>query len=352
MSRRRTPDRDARTGTHARATVFCKCGTPTRDGAFICDVCLDELAVGLHELLPSAGDRPDPVSAVRFTVLEQPIGATDLADLVVEWCPLPRPTVTDPGLWASLHSVIAGERGIDYRALGGGSGGAVETGLVLDETAVQRASHLRKALRQLVIACMSARVEHTAPDGWAPRAAAEVPAMVEWLAWRVTGLAWNPVTAMAAHALIAGINDARTSVDIAPARQNLGPCVVEDCDGHYRPMRDETFATCSKCGCWVEAQLLRDWLIGELEESLVTAAEAAKLSTYLGLRAGRDRVRNLVKDWSHRRRLIDPRVIDWTPGLCPWPAPTALRFRFGTVYDLLLDYEENFYANRPERSDA
>lgn len=347
MSRRASSRATTRTSRRGKPeTSSCLCGNPTRDGLFVCDGCLDRLAKDLRSLLPAAGDRPEMLRKVHYRIVRRPIVGDVwcpwpmmLEDVGIMWCPWPRPREDEPGLWASLQSAIAGERGIDYRALGGGTGGSGATGLTLNEAGVHAATRLRKALRQLVITCMAAHVDHTAPADWAPRAAAEVPAMAEWLSWRVSGLATHPEVARHPKTIHDAIEAARRIVMPAPRHQQLGDCLVDGCDGHMTAEVEDDFATCDKCGSWVETQPLRDWLIDELEHRLVTAAEAANLSTYLALRFDREAVRKRVNLWAHRGRLIDPRVIEWTPGLCPWPAPAELRFRFGDVYDLLLLHE-------------
>src|SRR4051812_4897438 len=131
MSRRANPTR--RPG---KTQNLCGCGTPTKDAAFVCDRCIDTMAADLRELLP---------------------------------------TTDDPGLWVTLESVIAGERGIDYRTLGGGSGGSVATGIVLDENAVQRARKLRQVLTRLVMDCVARGVSHTGPPTAAAAPDPDVP---------------------------------------------------------------------------------------------------------------------------------------------------------------------------------
>lgn len=308
MSRRRRNPATGRTGTRTRVARICQCGHPTRDGAYVCDCCLDGLASDLRELLP-AGEAP--------------------------------------GLWADLGSVIAGERGVDYRALGGGSGGSEETGIVLDEVASRRAANLRRVLRRLVVGCMANHVDHTAPAEWAPRAASEVPAMVEWLLWRIDAMAWHPEFATAPHHVQRAVDAARWSVMPAPFRQWLGACRIRGCDGAMFARRDDTFATCDRCDAYVEAAPLRDRLIGELEDRLCTAAQIAEL--YDPEPTERERIRKRINQWAHRGRLLGwPRACTWTPGACAWPAPAPGRnltgsedlvFRFGDAFDLLVQHD-------------
>lgn len=334
--------RNQRGGHLADAGRRCLCDRPTRDAAFICDTCLDQLTADLTDLIPTAaittaGVRPELVHLGRVSVVYLD---GDRVGVATEWCPWPRPLEQDTGLWSALKSVIAGERGIDYRTLGGASGGTVATGLVLNEIAVRRADELTATLRRVVRFCMDHRIQHHAPSGWRPNSASEVPAMAEWLSKRTTGLAHHPDAVTIPSEIRRAVENTRKIVMPDQALLDLGPCLVDGCDGRFTAGRDDTFTTCEICGAWLEARVLRDALISELEERLVTAAEAAHLSTYLALRSDRDRVRRRVNDWAHRGRLVDPRVAPWQPGWCPLPAPRDLRFRFGDIYDLLIQLED------------
>jgi len=335
MSRRHaTPAR--RKG--GKTLTLCGCGTPTRDGAYVCDRCIDSMAADLRELLPSTSSR---VETHRLTQIS--------AD-GVEWCPWPRPRQQEPGLWANLQSVIAGERGVDYRTLGGGSGatekGLVETGIRLDENATKRARQVERVLTRLVRDCMGRRVSHTGPSSATPAPAELVPEMARWLMWRLDAMALHPAFASSARDLSKAVDGARWSVMPLPNRQWLGPCgLTEDCTGSMFARRDETFATCNKCDAWIEAVVRRNWLIGELENRVLTPKEIADL--YDPDEKVRRLIYKRIKTWAARGRLIDPRVIPWNPDApaCPWPAPSDLRFRFGDAFDLLIAYDND--TNHP-----
>jgi hypothetical protein len=313
MSRRHSSR--ATIGTRRREAVTeCSCGKPTRDGAYICEDCLDGITADLRDLLPS-GD-------------------------------------TEPGLWVELGSSVAGERGIDYRALGGASGGSDATGLVLDEVAVARGRRVLDVLRGMARLCVAHDVRHSAPlsdDAMSdrPRPGADVPELAEWLLWRVTDLAWHPEFTKAPVALEKAVRGIRATVMPLPHRQWLGSCPVNDCDGTLHARRDETFAECSRCGAFVEAKAQREWLIGHIEDQLCTAAEIAVL--YDPDPAVRIRTRKRCNQWARRGRLLDPRVIPWEPGVCPWPSPADLVFRFGDAFDLLVE-EDHRHQNNPTNS--
>lgn len=294
--------------TRGKNLTLCACGTPTRDGAFICSVCLDGMTGDLRELLPSGDD--------------------------------------DPGLWATLESVIAGERGIDYRIFGGGSGGSVATGIVSNEAAVKRAAQLRQTLHRLVV--LNARkIDHLVGR---IEVQGSVQEMARWLIWRLDRMALHPEFATALRKVEAAVDHARSSVMPLPARQWLGACGAPDCDGSMFARPDETLAVCPRCGAWVEAKARRNWLISELENELYTAAEIAALCEPDP--RVRPAVRKRLNQWASRGRLLDPRVIDWTPGQCPYPSPTGLRFRFGDAFGLLVAHEDETTTSTPARSNA
>jgi hypothetical protein len=259
----------------------------------------------------------------------------------IEWCVYPRPRQIVPGLWDELQATIVGERAIDYGgSTGGGSGerGVVLVGLVLPEVASDVAELLRLWLRHLVRLAVEYRLDHNAPPEWTSRfPQASVPGMAEWLAWRIDAMAWNPEVADAADNTRRLIGQATWVVNRPTARQQLGDCPVADCEGHLSAVPGSTFATCHLDRAHhVEAQPLRDRLLGDLNDRLHTAAEIARLTTYLGLRKNREQVRKQINQWAKRERIL-PRGTD------DQGDPT---FRFGDVKTLLLADESR--STKPE----
>lgn len=308
MSRRRNTTRETTSGCAWRG-----CDQPTRDGAYVCDGCLDELADALRELLPAAGDRVDP-------------NPTRLTSTGVAWCPWPRPAELVPGLWDDLISAVAGEQGVDYRTLSIGAPSDA-TGIALAERAAEIAKALTQALRALVIVCRDARVEHTAPAGQRLKGRGLVPDMVEWLLWRVDGIALHPEAAARAQDVRDAVDDARWVIDRPSARQQLGDCIFPDCDGWLSAAPGARFARCNREDHSFEAQPIRDRMLSKLDDRLCTAAEIARLSTYLGLRADRTQVANRIRQWAHRG-VIAPHAKAAQDG--------EPRYRFADVYPLLL----------------
>lgn len=81
------------------------------------------------------------------------------------------------------------------------------------------------------------------------------------------------------------------------------------------------------------------------------AAEFADASDYLAFGTTRTRVADRVRQWARRRIIVDPRIADWAPGACPWSAPDpGPRYRFGDLFDLLLDHDAHRTPDRTEET--
>lgn len=119
----------------------------------------------------------------------------------------------------------------------------------------------------------------------------------------------------------------RRLVDRPANKVYLGACTVPLCAGSvYAKEGDET-GRCDQDDCRTEydTSLSRRGLESELDSQLLTAAEIARLSTYLGLKADRQKVRVRVNLWHSRGRLAAAgRAEDGSP-----------RFRYGEVRGLL-----------------
>lgn len=314
MSRRRGLRADT-----AVLEAVCDCARPTRDGAYLCEDCLDVLAESLRSLLPGRDSRRGRLA--QFA----------------DWCPFPAVMVGEevPGLWATLLSVVAGEAGVDYRKIGGGSGGSDETGIDLNERAARVARTVEKTLRHLVVACMASGVGHSAPavnnpTAHGPRSRDNlVPDMCRWLLWRVDNMAWHPDVAPLVHEVNKAVDAAVWVVDRPPTRQQLGPCPIPGCPGTLSATLGGTWARCTDKSCrhQTEAQPLRDDVLIRVGSSLVTAAEFADLAVYLGGYAdwtkARDQIRKRVNQWATRHRVV-----------AATGAGETARFRFNELYAL------------------
>lgn len=257
------------------------CKRPTRNDAYGCDDCADELA--------------------RL-----------FADV--------------PWLVEELDITLTGQRA---KRPGAGSRGS--TGITWNDAAAKNIHALRAHLVDTVRLCVKDRVRHQSPYVGLP--ANNPDAMARWLLWRVDGLTLNRGFA---HTLRTArrIGDAVLKViDRPPDRMFLGMCQFAElglCDGAIYVIVGKAIGKCRQCGTEYDPEERRASLEKALDDRLCTAAEIAELAVYLGLPAGREQVRKLVNQWSKRGRLK------------PAPGANAAgpRFRYGDVAPLLsVNYE-------------
>lgn len=132
----------------------------------------------------------------------------------------------------------------------------------------------------------------------------------DWLAYRISMIRLHPGGADIVEELSRNFAAAMWVVDRPRQSQYLGACSdhprdddLEDCPGDIRAFADQHEARCSTCGRWWPKEELKDWLIGQLEDRIMSAAEIAHMSVYLGIETPRFRVRKLIESWSRRGRL-------------------------------------------------
>lgn len=251
----------------------CRCGKPTRDAAYVCDDCSRSLSVALGEI---------------------------------------------PWLEAELEVSISRQRGVDYRALGG-TGGAEKPSPV-HWSASEARGHLRGVLVAWVRFCAEEKVRNASPHHGIPEDT--LTAVSRWLMWRVDGLGLLDIGPEAVDEITSAVAHCHRHVDRPADRQYLGDC--DACpEGRLYARHGGTWARCNACGDTVDAAQLRTKLLDELDDRLCTAAEIARLSTYLGLKADRDQVRNRINQWHKRGRIHSESMFD------------EAAFRFGIVWRLL-----------------
>lgn len=95
--------------------------------------------------------------------------------------------------------------------------------------------------------------------------------------------------------------------------------------------------TCPECGTRWDVDQRRQQMLRDLDDRLVTAAEASRLAAYLGeLHVGHDRFRNLITQWRRRGRIAThDHADDGTP-----------RYLFGEVIALLARHQADMEAKR------
>jgi hypothetical protein len=267
----------------------CRCGQPTRDGAWLCDPCQKRFTTTLEDLGP----------------LNDELGVT-----------------------------ITRQRAA---AITGGPPSA-STGLPWHETAADALRTLHGLLAQWVR--FSTEEEIRGPVIAYP--ADTIDSMAAWLVTRVHGLALNDIGPEAMDE----ITDAAAECHriVFWKRRNriyLGTCrtteVIEDengetyetppCPGEIYADEDEPVGFCDLCKQGATVVIRRTELNKELDAYLATAAEIARLATYLGLDVPRDTVRKRVLYW-HRHKRIPKRGAD---------AAGLPMFRYGEARKLLYE---------------
>lgn len=269
--------------------MTCRCGKPTRDTLTVCEDCLTELNQALGDI---------------------------------------------PALEEELNVTISQQKGVDYRRVGGSKGGTkpAETPSPVNMGASDAKADLKALLVSWARLCHEEQVRNQSGETGLPDD--NLPAISRWLMWRVDGLGLHEAGSDAVDEITAAVGRCQRMVDIPTERQYLGDC--DDCDtGRLYARPASTWARCEGCDKAVPAQDVRDRLLARLDDRLCTAAEIARLSTYLGLRANRESVRKRINQW-HARGLVSahPAISD------------EVAFRFGEIYGKLIadDYSRTSSA--------
>jgi hypothetical protein len=257
-------------------TGECRCGKPTKDAAYFCEDCANEL----HKAL---GDVP--------------------------W------------LDEELETTISGQRGVDYRTMG--AQGGSEPPSPVHWGASEARVHLKALLVSWALFCESEGIRHQSHHDGLPED--NLTALSRWLIWRIDGLALHDIGPEAVDEITSGVAHCHRLIDRPADRQYLGHCPEAECEGRLYARPNGTFAVCDNCERGVEAEVIRKQLLDELEDRLCTASEIARLSTYLGLKAGREQVRNRINQWHKRERIVSESMFEDAPA-----------FRFGTIYEMLV----------------
>lgn len=260
----------------------CRCGVPTRDGAWLCDAC-----------------------EKRFT--------DTLADL------------------AQLDDEIVTTMTRQTAAVITGGARSATTPLPWHEKAATARRTLHGLLATWVRFCDEEHVRGPAADFPADT----IPAMAAWLTERVHGLtlldigpeAMDEITDAAAECHRLVFWKRKNRLYLGPCRT---PIETEDaepevCPGEVYADEGEPVGFCDLCGQGATVVVRRAELEKELDAYLATAAEIARLATYLGLDVKRDRVRKQVLYW-HRHKRIVQRGED---------ADGSPMFRYGEVRGML-----------------
>jgi len=239
----------------------CRCGRPTRDQAWICDDCSASFVATLHDLGPLDEEIAVTITRQRAAAAT---GGPRSADTSLPW-----------------H---------------------------------ERAGDARRALHGLLVSWVRFCAEEDVRGPQIADPDDNIRSLAEWLATRVAGLALLDIGPEA----IDEITDAAAECHriVFWKRRNrvyLGPCGHEDeeqdepCPGEVYADEGEPVGYCDLCGEGATVVVKRAALEADLDTRLYTAAEIARLSTFLGLDVPRDAVRKRVHYW-HRHKLIQQKA--------------------------------------------
>lgn len=258
----------------------CRCGRETRDDAYVCEDCADSLARALGDV---------------------------------------------PWLVEQLEITITGQKGVDYRRVGGSKGGkkATERPSPVSWGPSEARAHLRALLVSWTLFCASEQVRHQARTNDMPDD--DLIAMSRWMLDRVDGLMLHDIGSEAVDEITSAVAHCHRFVDRPAERQYLGTCTICQ-SGRLYSRGGSKWARCDECDTTIDAETIRVRLLAELDDRLCTAAEIARLSTYLGLKADRETVRKRINQWSSRGQVIAHPAIT-----------TEVTYRFGEVYAKLVN---------------
>lgn len=264
----------------------CRCGRPTRDDAWVCDHCVETFGHTLADL-----------------------GALDI----------------------EVQTTMARLRGLPTQ----GGSRAAEKPLPWHDKAAEARRVLNGLLSSWVRFCEEEEVR--GPGSTFP--ADTIASKAAWLETRVAGLALMDIGPECVDEITDAAAECHRLVFWKRrSRIYLGPCGAvetddegvesEPCPGDVYADEGEPVGFCEECGQGVTVAIRQGALNKELDDRLCTAAEIARLSTFLGLDQPRETVRKRVLYW-HRHKRIAQRGMDYDA------TPPAPMFKYGEVRTLL-----------------
>ena len=258
----------------------CRCGRPTRDQAFVCDTCWGHYTRALAEIPFIVDELTVSVARIHAAVID---GGAPSAEH-----PLPyNPKAAD--LLRHLHA-----------QLGTWARFCHEEGLHPGDLPPDNA----KAISAWLLDCHRLKLHDIAPEA--------VDEITDTVAEGRRIIFWKR-----RNRIYLGTCE-RSVVD-----PDTEETLVEACPGEVYANDGEDVGHCDECGQGVTVVVWRANLEDRLSGHLATAAEIARLSTYLGLPASRETVRRKVLYWARHKR-IQPHTRE--------PEPL---YRYGDVRSLL-----------------
>ncbi len=250
----------------------CRCGKPTRDAAYSCDQCSDNLATALGEV---------------------------------------------PWLDGELETTTTGARGVDYAATGGSTistvgetwkGDAPELGAHIQPAPVHwgasdAKAHLKALLVSWVLFCEAEAVRHSSPKDGYP--ADTLGALSAWLLWRVDGLALHEIGPDAVDEITEAVTKCKGIIDRRPDKWFAGPCNEPDendvlCGADLYAGSSKGAVACRDCGTTYDVAARRAWLLEAAHDRLADAATLARAISWLGTEPVNSA---RVRKWAERGRI-------------------------------------------------
>jgi predicted amidophosphoribosyltransferase len=273
----------------------CRCGRPTRDAAYFCEDCGDQLARALGDI---------------------------------------------PWLVEELETTITGQRGA---ATTGHASPSAERPSPVNWGASEAQTHLRGILVAWVRFCDEEHVRNREADQSLP--ADDLLAMSRWLMWRVDGLALLDIGADAVEEIISAVAHCRRVIDRPADRLFMGAC--DECQAPMWARAGRGDVTCPRCGTRQAVEGRREALeveaMDQLMDRLFTASEAAMVLCAYGLAPKdvdevrlADRIRKWAKPRQVSRDVVRPARLQVRGHIRRADSRTRPAYRLGDVRDLLL----------------
>lgn len=225
----------------------CKCGRPTRDGAYVCEHHLDALGKAL-------GD--------------------------TAW------------LDEELEITIGKRRGLPTE----GSAASAEKALPYNAGAAEVRDNLKATLVGWVRICDEEAVRSSDPRNGLPEDT--LTAISRWLLWRVDGLAFHEAGYEAVDEIVYAVAEATKAIDRPAERQYVGPC---SCGRDLYRKPGAAMVRCRFCEVELEAEKLTNSLREQMVGRLVTAREGATLLSRFDMATGQ----GTIDKWRQRGRIVE-----------------------------------------------
>lgn len=214
-----------------------------------------------------------------------------------------------------------------YTQGSGGRSKSATTPLVFDDRASDHAGG--------VATFLDTTARMIAEDNQWDREYVDAAGAARWLEHRMSAIRLHVDGGEAVDQIVAWHFLVQRTVDRPVPRQYLGDCKAKEmvegveilCAGRIYGREGKPEARCDTCGTEHMADELRAGLLTELEERLVSASEAARLATYLGIPLDREQVRKRINQWAKRGRVMRHENEGET------------LFRFGEIHERLVEDE-------------